>query len=288
MIIAELRGGLGNQLFQWAAGLAAADRLGCELKIDDSYFQRDSTDTKRKFDLQWLQNPPHIATKSDLLFATNTIKNHFLKLLPTYKRYVYKEANFEYDENFLKIKEPIFIKGYRQSYLYFHHLESRLQNQVEFQPSVVPNLEKIAKKIAETPNAVAVHVRRGDYASAELLAYHGLLPDSYYKQAFTAMKSKVQQPHYFLFSDDNTELATWLGLAERQYTLVSGLYTNNHFEDFSAMKLCKHAIIGNSTFSWWGAYLIKNSQKIVIAPQQWFGSTGPSSRTMHPPTWQLL
>ena len=160
----------------------------------------------------------------------------------------------------------LYLEGYFQNPVYFQNLRSALINEFSF-PKRSGQTKEIELKIQKTKNPVAIHIRRGDYTKPEIQSYHGILPLNYYKQSIELIKSKVENPIFYIFSDDpewcEDNLASITGK-----NIIKG--TTQAWEDMYLVSKCKHQIIANSSFSWWGAWLNSNLEKIVIAPKNWF------------------
>lgn len=119
------------------------------------------------------------------------------------------------------------------------------------------------KKLMDQTESVSVHIRKGDYINSEMIN----LDIKYYESAKKKIEEKIKNPKYFLFSDDKENMREYLNLFQ-DAVLVDGNTGKNSFRDMQLMSFCKHNIIANSTFSFWGAYLNKNTQKVVIAPDK--------------------
>ncbi|OGH88682.1 MAG: hypothetical protein A3J93_01130 [Candidatus Magasanikbacteria bacterium RIFOXYC2_FULL_42_28] len=267
MIIVKLSGGLGNQMFQYAAGRALADRHGVPLKIDASYYDKEDI-FKRKYALGIFNITAEPATAADLAeFKFGKTKGLIERFKPYYKRKIVREQSFGYDVNFNKIGSNARLDGYWQSEKYFKPIESIIRN--EFTPKLIS--QKMSELAAEikSVNSVAVHVRRADYINFKHVnAVHGVCPADYYRRALGQISRQVTNPRYYIFTDDQEWVRQNLALTG-QSTIVSALGFND-WAEMILMSKCRHDIIANSSFSWWGAWLNNNSNKIVIAPKKWF------------------
>ena len=287
MIIVQLKGGFGNQLFQYAAGLSLASLHNIEVKVDISALKKPDEEigTVRNFELQHIKVPPAIATHAEIdeLVKADIISTAFQKLLPPFKRKIYKEASFNFDPNFYRAGNHLYLKGYRQSVHYFENIKDLVRQQFVIQSHLINHLEEKAHEL-QSVDSVAVHIRRGDYSDKKVTAYHGVLPLNYYQSAFEYMNEKVKNPRFLIFTDDVkwvTENMTLPVFAE----FVSGSITKNHYEDFYLMSKCKHHVIANSSFSWWAAWMNPNPGKIVIAPKNWFNNPGLNTTDLIPGGW---
>ncbi len=290
MIIVQLKGGLGNQLFAYAAGYSLAAHHNVEVKVDTTLLNRadEQIGTERSYELQCLVEPPQVATREELhaLLDVGVIKRYAMKLLPPYKRTIYKEALLAYDQNFLKASPHIYLKGYRQSERYFQHVAQDIRKLFRFKDALVSTVEPLALKLASV-ESVALHIRRGDYSNKVVAEYHGILDQQYYQAAITAVEAKVHQPQYFVFSDEVSWVKSNLNF-EGPVVFVSGELTHTHYQDFHLMSQCRHNIIANSTFSWWAAWLNENPNKIVIAPKKWYNKAELDTTDLIPEGWATV
>ena len=176
------------------------------------------------------------------------------------------------------------IKGYFQNEIYFKHLRNELLTEFQF-----PNLDDINSAIAMNIEAhndsVCIHVRRGDYLLKHNLQIHGLLSLNYYQAAIKTIKSNLRNPHYFIFSDDYEWCRQAFSGISENMSLVTG-NDKEAWKDLKLMSLCKHHIVANSSFSWWGAWL-STSEGIKIAPLQWYADAvmNETAKDLIPSTW---
>jgi hypothetical protein len=290
MFIVYLTGGLGNQMFQYAAGKALALRQNRELKIDVSHFQTpQSNETKREFELaKVFKHNFNIATFSDIkqvlgfqiLFHKNPFLRRIWKRLPFKKNWVV-EPHFSYWPAFFSNQKDCLIEGYWQSYKYFESYADNIRQSFNFKSDAFKNF-KLLKSIKGS-NSVSIHIRRGDYVKNKTTAkFHGICEADYYLKAIELIRKEQNNIKFFVFSDDISAAKKILNGIE-DVSFVEGAPSQHHF-DMMLMSNCKHHIIANSTFSWWGAWLNQNPQKIVIAPQKWFAS-GLPDQDIIPETW---
>ena len=289
MIVVQLKGGLGNQLFQYAAGFSLAKQKDLQLKVDVSELRQpdEKTGTIRKYELCNIINPPAIATNEEIeFFKRKTVLTYAQKLLPSYKRFVYNEKNFGFDENFFKSGSHIYLKGYRQSEKYFLLFEQDIRRNFQLKDSLINRVQLQATRFADV-ESVSIHIRRGDYTNAAGEGFHGSLPNDYYQAAIDKLSSTLKNPMFFIFSDNIDWVKNNLKIGSG-VELVSGLITKNHYEDFFLMSRCKHCVIANSSFSWWSAWLNPNPSKIVIAPKKWFNTSNLNTKDLIPDSWIKL
>ena len=269
MIILRLRGGLGNQLFQYAAGKALASKHNTSLKLD---LYSHSIHQYRKFELDNFKVQYELATKEEIQSFVGRFKLQRLcnKLYDyAFSKKAYAQPHYHFDEQFHQLPEDIYISGYWQSERYFKQIEKEIRT--DFQLSSAPNKQnqQLIEEISKV-NAVGLHVRMGDYLSKEKYkSFFGGLDMSYYKNAIECINEKVSTPVFYIFSD-NIEWCKKEFDYLQNAVFVDSNSGDQSYMDLMLMSKCKHNIIANSTFSWWGAWLNEHPKKIVIAPKKWF------------------
>ena len=275
MIIIRIHGGLGNQLFQYAAAKALAERHGTTLKLHVTSF---AGDTLRNFDLAKLNIPLAYASEEEItrLKAHNTFQRMKQRLLPSSLKTFYKEPYFHFDPSFFRLGKEVYLQGYFQSEKYFTSIQSTIRHSFDTTHLVGSSLLKMAEELKQE-NSVSIHIRRGDYQNAELLKFHGILAASYYQSAIERIREKLPSARFYIFSDKPAAVKEVFGSFDA--TIVSGSVTTNHFEDLYLMQHCRHNVIANSSFSWWAAWLNNNPEKIVISTKKSFNK-GPKD-TQH-------
>lgn len=290
MIISEVNGGLGNQMFQYACGRALALQNKEVHKLDIAMLLSTNTDeyfTARSFELEIFKDISVIANDAELAkFFPKTIPlKVWYKWIKNYQRYT--EPFFMYDNGVAKLKGNVFLRGYWQTEKYFSNYESIIRKDFEFTSPKNDTTLSIEYTMA-LQNAVSIHVRRGDYVSSPTAnSFHGVLGLDYYKAAMQKIESLVDKPFYFLFSDDGAWAKEYLVKNRKDILLVEHNIGKDSWQDMCLMSKCKHHIIANSSFSWWGAWLNDNKNKVVIAPKQWFANKQKNEQTMDliPPSW---
>jgi hypothetical protein len=197
-----------------------------------------------------------------------------------------REKHFQFDPQFLIFPDDVYLDGYWQSDLYFKDIRNILLS--ELQPIAKPGKENQALlEKMEEENSVALHIRRGDYLSNPLAAkHHGVCPLHYYQEAIQIIVSKVQNPHFYVFSDDLEWAKKNLDL-QFPVIFVGNNKGDQAFQDLRLISNCKHQIIANSSFSWWGAWLNLNPDRIVIAPKKWF-LVDKDTSTLFPSDWLII
>ncbi|HEY0066775.1 MAG TPA: alpha-1,2-fucosyltransferase [Flavisolibacter sp.] len=281
MIIIRLTGGLGNQMFQYAAARCLALKNGAELKLDTTAYREDQL---RNFDLFCLNIKASIATPAeiDALKAKGTAGRVMSYLTPYPRRKFYKQPWFRFHPSFFRLTDPVYLQGYFQSEKYFEAEREQVQKDFTIKKELTANAEPLAAGL-QAQESVALHIRRGDYRNDVSLDYHGIVPLDYYREAVEQVSSKVAHPHFYIFSDDGAWVKENLKLPKA--TIVSGELSSTHFEDLYLMSRCRHNIIANSSFSWWAAWLNANPEKIVIAPRHWFNKGPKDTEDLIPGEW---
>ena len=291
MIIVNIIGGLGNQMFQYACGYALASKYKTTLKIDTTGFRQY---TLREYALDRFKIHVSHATEEEVRHlkfqSTSYIKRVYYRLSGKKMEYAstyYKEPGFEYQEIPFNGDEDIYLDGYWQSEKYFSDYRDDLLKMFTLKEKLHEQTEQYQKRIEET-EAVSLHIRRGDYVSnPHTNSVHGTCPLEYYENAVKQITERVENPHFYIFSDD----LVW---AKENITFIKDItfvelddMIPDH-EEMYLMSRCRHNIIANSSFSWWGAWLNKNPQKIVIAPRQWFQVDDFDTRDLLPSDWSTL
>jgi len=291
MIVSKVIGGLGNQMFQYAVGRAVSVRLETDFKIDVSEFKGYSL--HQGFELNKVFGVSvALADNKDLKellsWQTPALVQRFIRLLPAgmiHKRVVH-EPYYHYWQGIQDITGQCYISGYWQSERYFSDIEAMIRQDFSFKGSMDEANTKIAEYI-QSVNAVSLHVRRGDYvASSKTNAMHGTCALDYYKKAIEHITAQVKDACFFVFSDDIEWVKKNLSIPH-ECQFINFNQGENSCRDMQLMSLCKHHIIANSTFSWWGAWLNPNQSKIIIAPKKWF-SKKTSTVDLIPNSWIRL
>ena len=285
MIIVKLDGGLGNQMFQYAAARSLALRKNTDLCLDVSAFSSVSENkTPRNFQLNAFNiKVPFCAIDQKEQRNLSLIERLINKFKPYYRKQYYYEPFFHFDANFYNASSNSTLIGYWQSEKYFIDDAQVIRSDFLLKKVVSSETVFFEEKI-KTENSVSMHLRRGDYVSNDAAAsLLGALPLSYYEDAMRWIKLKVPEPHYYIFSDDPYWVRLNLNITNS--TIVD---TGNEITDFIAMSQCQHNIIANSSFSWWAAWLNANKNKRVIAPKNWFRDKTINTKDLIPSSWIRL
>lgn len=284
MIIVQLKGGLGNQLFQYAAGRRLSLTLGVQLKLDISGYKRHS---QRTYELDQFCIEAGIATAWEVArWRGPRLLTRITQPLGLLPRLV-METSFDFDQAILHLGDGRYLDGYWQSYRYFADVAPEIRRELSVRTPPSDADQKLLDRMARC-DSVCVHVRRGDYASNPITRqYHGLCTPEYYRTAVEAIAAQVRGPELFVFSDD----MPWV-----KHHLRFGLPTTHveHYGVDSAplelrlMAGCRYFVIANSSLSWWAAWLSANGNPIVYAPRCWFADPAIDTSELTPPAWHRI
>lgn len=272
MVIVKLTGGLGNQMFQYATARSLASIYNVGLKIDKNWFYSEHGAAIREYELDCFDIKRSFATKIEIdnFIGKDCFFRRVVERMRSHStKRKYSDLSGCLRCNFFKLPKDIYLEGYYQSEKYFEEIEHIIRKDFSFKwPPSIEN-QKILEKINNTIS-VSIHIRRGDYVSdPKTKKKHGVCRLDYYKEAIEYMQKRVDNPTFFLFSDDIDWVRQNLQIKYPSY-YIDNNQGNKSFEDMRLMSSCKYNIIANSTFSWWGAWLNNDENKIVIAPRNWF------------------
>ena len=288
MVIMRIKGGLGNQLFQYASGYALAKRLNQKLVFDPSF---TANMTARGYKLPLLQvDTDEVIYTEQLPQKVNRLKNLYInkacRVLNISKhncgKFVYwLETRDERQPDFFTIQvENLYVDGYFQSEEYFKQYRTELLKQIQPKYELEDEYLKVLNDIQKC-NSVAVHVRRSDFKK-DNCEFHYLLDERYYQNAIRKIRLEVENPVFFWFSDDMDWVKKHIGAGE-DFRFVSIRTAHGDIDDMMLMKKCKHIITANSTFSWWAAWLNEHEDAIRIVPEKPYGMEG-----MIPTGWRKV
>lgn len=268
MIIVQVCGGLGNQLFQYAYARALQEK-GNNVRLASVFYTKYRT--KRVYSLDnfriqmkrayWVEKTLSPIVDNDLPFK---IRNN----------YIIEDLRLEYNPKLLTLPGNCYIIGVFQNEKYFKEIELKLRD--EIYPKKKIKISRQLKDILQNNNTVSVHIRRGDYTQL-----NNALSAGYYSKAVDLIKNRIADPFFCVFSDDLEWVKQNLNFG-KNVVFVNNNGNLEDFEELMVMSKCNHNIIANSTFSWWGAWLNQNPDKIVIGPKIW---TKRSRQNIMPPDW---
>ena len=306
MITVSLIGGLGNQMFQYAAGKALAERHGVALALDISGFSVQQHHAPRSFLLDHLCVPEAelVNTPAD---AEKPINNYVLSLwkqridrllrranLPSLPNSDtrYREPHYHYDPAFETLGPQASLFGYFQSERYFSSIAEILRTCFSPREPLGAAAAEVFARIERSRLPVSVHVRRGDYLNPGTAEFHGILKEPYYREAISRIETALgEATDFFVFSDDPAaaeQVLNFLPVSRINHACGD---PQRPWEDMALMARCQHHVIANSSFSWWGAWLNGSTRKIVVAPRAWFASAELKKINMvdlYPSGWLLV
>jgi len=273
MIIVELVGGLANQMVIYSAAKALSEHLQVELKIDITKLNKDK---KRNYALNHLNIEAKTATQKEIdricqksnSWFVNKIKKKIRKKCNGNAFGIYVEPTISYDPNFFSLKDNTHIRGNFINANYFSSIEKVLRHEFQIKSPLSNKTKELIESIT-SGDSVSIHIRRGDYANEKKTnKIHGLIPIDYYKTAIDLINNKIKSPTFYVFSDDISWVKENLSNTQKMH-FIDHTDGDTAYEDMYMMSLCKHNIIANSGFSYWGAWLNSNTEKLVISPKQW-------------------
>ena len=268
MFTVKIQGGLGNQMFQYAYGRAVSLHQNIPLTLDISFYERSSN---RAFELSVFNINASIKKTSFLSTLSDKFKTQKIVTEPRL-----------FSENVFDIPDHTILEGFWQSEKYFKpiadtiHKEFTLKNGFGEQAS-------LWKNEIESRNAISVHIRRGDYLQAKHVNLHGVMPVEYHIKGMEILAEKVAEPVFFVFSDDIEWCKKNLNsVHQMEFIPETGISAP---ESILLMSACKHHLIANSSFSWWGAWLNPNADKTIVAPKHWFVDSNKGPQEIIPNNW---
>jgi hypothetical protein len=275
MIIAKLMGGLGNQMFQYAIARNLSLKYNVPLKIDLSFLNNRNMGSNfvyRDYDLSLFEIEPD--------FNVDFSKKIVVANQPHYH---YSQEFIDSIGNLLMTGNNVLLDGYWQTSLFFSDFEIQIRKDFQFKDKIENQTGDVKEMLdlINSTNSVMLNVRRTDYLNT---SFHGVMGLDYLDQAKELIETKVDNPHYFIFSDD----VEWCkeNINYENMTIVDHRYKGDKFGYYLQLMMnCKHFIIPNSTFAWWAAWLNNDSNKIVIAPKQWFTDSNINTADLIPSNW---
>ncbi len=288
MFVARIIGGLGNQMFQYAMARAVSLRLDVPLKLDIAGFK---TYKLHSYGLNHFNLAGSVADKNEYIVGNSKkLLDRMRAGLNLVKRLEnFQENGLKFDASVFALKDDTYLDGYWQSERYFSDFEQTIRDDFSFMIPADKGNQECLDQI-NSVHAVSIHIRRGDYVSNPAVnAIHGICDLDYYQRAIQFLRARIQSNalHFFIFSDDPEWVRENVNFGSAT-TFVSHNDATRNYEDMRLMSACKHHIIANSSFSWWGAWLNGNPDKIVVAPKQWFRSDTLSSTDIVPDSWNRL
>lgn len=291
MIIVSLRGGLGNQMFQYAMGRRLAYMNNQVMKLDLEFLNnvRDQSNvTARKYELSILNVKEDFATGHEIRKYKNVTTKVLNKIFPAYRANPFvNEKFFYFDPSIVSLTGDRYFYGHWMSEKYFIEIESVIRSEFTFRKEILDKGKTLHARILNT-NSVCIQVRRGDYiTNPEIAKIHQTTSLRYFEQGAALIKSKVENPVFFVFSDDSNWCEENLKGLENVHFVEKELASHGagNSDYLQLMIACKHFVISNSTFAWWAAWLSTSLGKIVVAPMNWFNDQKIITKDIYPSKW---
>ncbi|MGI4885361.1 MAG: alpha-1,2-fucosyltransferase [Janthinobacterium lividum] len=298
MVVVRISFGLANQMFQYAAGRALALRNKQLFKLDLSFFDARTIEdgpSHEKYGLKifkgidsvgWVSNKEISSIRNKyenkLIYRFLNKAKRAIGLQPFYT-YCWEKKLLRFDSDILTKKgDIIYLNAYFQNEFYFNDFQRIIKHDFEFKESFIDQLNLELGLKMQREESVSLHIRRGDYLGKRFVA-----PVDYYKRAIDYFLQKLNSPSFYIFSDD-PEWAKDNIIFDGNCNYVTHNKFDNSYKDMYLMSKCKHNIIANSSFSWWGAWLNDNEDKIVISPTNWFPEKNIYSSDVIPTNWLTL
>lgn len=291
MIIVKIRGGLGNQMFQYACARNIQLSSGNKIILDVSDYDYDD---QREFSLSYLNLKSDVEVEKSSKYnkiydrRQNKLLRIISKFFPKSTYRVLSKFNIFIWENisYTEIKPTsltnIFLNGYWQSEQYFSEIQPLLMQELKVQFPVAERNQELLKNI-QTTNSVCVHIRRGDYLLPKNHLY--VCDEKYYYTAMEQITKKIDNAIFYIFSDDINSVLESFDFSKFR-DVVPVYQRNMDYEELELMYSCKHFIISNSSFSWWAQYLCENPEKKVLAPDIWYDDLRETN--IHMDHWEII
>ncbi len=280
-VIVRLSGGLGNQLFQYAMARRLSLKHGAVLELDCGAFE---SDTKRRFELHAFAYPSQLVIRSIQMETRGLFRRRWAEPLETIRE---KHFHFDADAFSAPLHKSVHVTGYWQTEKYFKDVESHIRQDLAFVEVPDDANQRMLDKITSS-RAISVHFRRGDYVSEKHTAdYHGVPPEAYYSRAIAWIAERVSGSECFIFSDDPHWIKQHVNI-QLPMTVVDINSPLKPAADLRLMAACRHHVLANSTFSWWGAWLNPRTDKLVVAPNRWFLGAPSDPKDLLPAGWRGL
>ena len=265
-------------MFQYAAARALAQKKRALLVLDLDWYKQGfgPGSTARTYELSCFH----------LDRFTRSVNSKFASRAASFLAKNYEEPHFHYDPGILHLPRHAVLTGYFQSEKYFKDIRDILLREFVWKKEPQGKNLSLLKEIQQTPGSISLHIRRCDYMTNENVAkVHGITEMSYYEAGVKAMAQKINNPKFYIFSDEPEWCRQNLKLNHpTEYISNPGRGS----EDMRLMKECRHHIIANSSFSWWGAWMNENPDKLVIAPKKWFSCQEKNTKDLIPASWHKL
>jgi len=297
LIVVKLMGGLGNQMFQYAAGRSLSLRLGTELKMDRSFLDGPQTgNTPRSYELGGYCVREDFADSREVAelngrkatrWQTALLRLRQEAGLSRYRPNVLREKGSRFQPEFLTVSGDVYMEGYWQSEKYFSGVSDVIRREFSIRLPLEGRDAELADAL-EREDSVSVHVRRGDYVQQpETMQFHGVCGEEYYRRCMDIVSQRIRNPHFVVFTDE-PGLAREGFRTRHRVTFIDWDAPRPGSTDLELMCRCRHHVLANSSFSWWGAWLGTSPGNIVLAPARWFNNPEMDTRDLLPVSWERV
>jgi len=299
MVVTRLLGGIGNQMFQYAAGRNLSYILNTDLKLDISCYEKYKL---RQYELGVFNIQEKFATAEEIMeikfekqnftkkISQKLLKKFFAippKMPRTLPSYIKEKKLFHFQPEILDLKGNIYLEGSWQSEKYFKDIRKIIIQDFTPIKKFKGKNKELEEKISQSLS-VSIHIRRGDYVTNPRTSeFHGLCNLEYYKRCISIIKEKFLEPHFFIFSDDMDWVRESFILEEPAF-YINHNGIENAWKDIRLMSMCKHHIIANSSFSWWGAWLGERQDKLIFSPKKWLNKSEVTVKDLIPNSWSKI
>lgn len=291
MIVVKLIGGLGNQMFQYAVARHLAEKRKATLKLDILEFENYKL---HKYSLGHFNIRERLASAEEIAFLTRppggVVKRKVRRILRMPEllasTHIREKKDFHFEPGILSLPDGVYLDGHWQSEKYFSDIRSIILEEFTVKHPQRGRDEQLAALMTSC-DSVSIHIRRGDYVSdPKTNKLIGTCSLNYYHRCVDRLSRFVKTPHFFIFSDDPKWVRENLKLSPATFVDHNDAETN--YEDLRLMSQCKHNIIANSSFSWWGAWLNPRKDKLIFAPKRWFADDGFDTTDVIPDGWEQM
>jgi hypothetical protein len=294
MVIVQLKGGLGNQLFQYSVARSLSEKQHSKVMLDLNVYNQTGLKPHEFYALNHFRINAGVANNFDLEFfySNNTFKKiqrKIMRLTGTGStKQIYEKKWFVFEPDIFTHTGNVYLHGYWQSEKYFRSIKNIIRAEISLKDPLTQKTLMVSKEILSKKNTVSLHIRRGDYVT-DVQTYNtlGLCSLDYYKKCISILRKELGDLNIYVFSDD----LIWV---KKNLVFDFPLHFVDHndieysYEDMYLMSLCEHNIIANSSFSWWGAWLNKNENKKVFVPQKWTVDAKSVYPDLIPEEWNLI
>lgn len=295
MIVTRLKGGLGNQMFQFAYAFALSKKHNSSLILDRTFYNNypiTKEYTLREYELGIF---PIEQTKTDLVIPCQIkVRNRYLhdlhaKLFRITKGLRYVKEDFTVDPRLYKAtNDNSYLNGFWQNPSYFESIKSELIPLLQIKPALIDYKNRMVGEDFSRTNTVSIHIRGGDYYNKGNQRRFGGITSEYFRSAISLISKKVKDPQFKIFTNDKQKAIEIINHFGVNYEIMDINQGKQSYLDLYLMQKCRYNIIVNSSFSWWAAYLNDFKNKIVIAPSNWYGDQPSRSKQIICKDWQTI